>query len=181
VNTPYLVEAMLGGVVGCDEAAEAYPELQRLRDWAGTPGEAAPLQWLLLTLDLPLARGLLRHTALALLHLLDVADTAWATDAIDGCGKFRAICHAPPWLLVPPQPDDRDDDAALVWERDTDFGGNWYALLEALHQAGSVEWQWAIQRCRTMMAFERMTGLDVARLFGLGKNRAAVDSTASIE
>jgi hypothetical protein len=187
VNTPCLVEALVGGLTACDDAAEAYPQLEVLRGRAGwgCAHGGAPLQWLLLTVDLPLARALLRHTAQALLRLLDVADVAWATDAIDEAGKFRAILNAPPWVLQPAGLDDRDEDVALVLERDADYHGNWYALLEALHQAGSAEWQGAIRRCRAMMRFESATGLDVADVLGLraesddrGINPAAIIADA---
>ncbi len=169
MNTPCLVEALVGGLVGCDDAAEAYPQLEvlRQRSGLGTTHSDVPLQWLLLSVDLPLARGLLRHTAQALLQLLDAADAAWATDAIDEAGKFRAILNAPAWVLQPAGLNDRDEDVALVLERDADFGGDWYALLEALHRAGSAEWQWAIRRCRAMMRFEASTGMDIADVLGL--------------
>jgi hypothetical protein len=41
----------------------------------------------------------------------------------------------------PCDPDDSDPDVALVWEREVDHGGEWEGSLEALHRAGSVEWQ----------------------------------------
>jgi len=57
----------------------------------------------------------IRHAAQALLNLLDAVDgltgspqaTARATDALDGCGKFRALLAAPAWLLRPAEPDTR--------------------------------------------------------------------------
>ena len=83
----------------------------------------------------------------------------WADDDLDGCGKFRALLAAPHWLLRPTEPDDRHPDVALLLERELGSRG-WPGLLEALHQAGSVEWRPAIRRCREMMRFEMETGVD---------------------
>ena len=54
---------------------------------------------------------------------------------------------------------------ALLLERE--LGQGWPDLLEALHQAGSVEWQSAIRRCREMMRFETETEVDLAKLMGI--------------
>jgi hypothetical protein len=112
-------------------------------------------------------RAVLRQAAEALLALLDVADAAYADGDPDGCAKFRALAGAPGWLLRPSDPEDTDLDVALVWECAVDHGGEWHGLLEALHRAGSIEWQWAIRRCRTLMRFERESGVGLEGLLGI--------------
>jgi hypothetical protein len=129
-------------------------------------GEVLPAQYLLLTRARPHTRARLRRAAQALLTLLDAADAAYAANA-DGCAKFRALDAAPDWLLRPSDPDDTDPDVALIWECVVDHGGDWHRLLEALHRAGSVEWQWAIRRCRALMHFEEETEIDLATLLGI--------------
>ncbi len=197
MDTAHLVEALLAGPVCSDEAGEAYPELDRLRGWVEgsaqlTPGDARepiPLQYALCTLDLPAARGVIRHAAQALLALLDAVDgstgspqvAARATDTLDGCSKFRALLAAPDWLLRPVEPDTRDFDVALLLERELG-GQGWPGLLGALHRAGSVEWQPAIRRCRELMRFEAETGVDLAQLMGVqvppGEGGAAMEIKA---
>ena len=164
MDTAHLVEALLSGLIRSDEAGEAYPELDRLRGWVGEADEPIPLQYALCTLDLPAARGVLRHAAQALLALLDAVAAAWADDDLDR--KFRALLAAPDWLLRPAETDNRDPDVALLLERELG-GQGWPGLLEALHQAGSVEWQTAIRRCREMIRFEAETGVDLAKLMGV--------------
>ncbi|HDQ73594.1 MAG TPA: hypothetical protein ENN19_16075 [Chloroflexi bacterium] len=138
-----------------------------LRGWSSATGEVLPAQYLLLTRDLPRARARLRCAAEALLALLDVADGAYADGNGDHCAKFRALAAAPDWLLRPSEPDDNDPDVALVWECAVTHSGDWQGFLEALHQAGSVEWQWAIRRCRVLMRFEEEQGGDLAGLIGI--------------
>ncbi|MBM3188956.1 MAG: hypothetical protein FJZ90_09580, partial [Chloroflexi bacterium] len=154
MNTPHLVECVLAGLALNDEACEAYPELGELRLRARCGGAPVPLQWALCVADLPLARGLIRHTALALLSLLDGIDEGWKAGERDGCPLWHTLQRAPPWLLLPEEPDDAEPDIALLLERDESYHGDWQALIEALHRAGSREWQWAIQRCRAMQAYE---------------------------
>jgi hypothetical protein len=158
--TARLVEALLEGAI----ASGLCPEL-----WGCVPatGEVLPAQYLLLTRDQPRARARLRRAARGLLALLDAADQAYDGDNLDGCGKFHALAAAPGWLLRPSDPDDSDPDVALIWEREVDHGGDWEGLLEALHRAGSVEWQWAIRRCRALMRLEEGTGTDLAALIGI--------------
>jgi hypothetical protein len=137
-----------------------------LRACAPATGEVLPAQYLLLARDVPRARAVLRRAAEALLVLLDAADAAYAGGDPDGCAKFRALAGAPGWLLRPSSPEDTDLDVALVWECAVDHGGEWYGLLEALHRAGSIKWQWAIRRCRALMRFEKEAGIDLAELIG---------------
>ncbi len=146
------------------EAAITSDLCPALRGWSCATGEVLPAQYLLLTRDLPRARARLRTAAEALLALLDVADVVYADGNGDHCAKFRALDAAPDWLLRPSDPDDNDPDVALIWECAVNHSGDWYGLLEALHQAGSVEWQWAIRRCRALMRFEERTGVDLAEL-----------------
>ena len=153
--TPHLIEALLAGLLLDDEACEAYPELGELRQRAQLGGAPLPLQWALCVADLPLARGLIRHTAAALLALLDGIDGGWAAGQRDGCPLWHTLQRAPDWLLLPDKPDDNEADIALLLERDESYGGDWQALIEALHRAGSREWQWAIRRCRAMQAYEK--------------------------
>lgn len=160
-STPHLLEALLDGAI----AAGVCPAL---RGCVPATGEVLPAQYLLLTRDDPRARAALRRAARSLLALLDAADAAYANGDPDGCAKFRALAAAPAWLLRPSAPQDTDLDVALVWERQVDHGGDWNGLLQALHRAGSVRWQWAIQRCRALMRFERETGIDLAELVGCG-------------
>lgn len=138
-----------------------------LRGWSRATGEVLPAQYLLLTRDLPRARARLRTAAEALLVLLDVADGAYADGNGDHCAKFRALAAAPDWLLRPSDPDDNDPDVALIWECAVDHGGDWHRLLEALHRAGSLKWQWAIRRCRALMRFEQETEMNLAALIGI--------------
>jgi hypothetical protein len=135
-----------------------------LRGCVPATGEVLPAQYLLLTRDVPRARAVLRQAAEALLALLDAA---YADGDPDGCAKFRALAGAPGWLLWPSSPEDTDLDVALVWECAVDHGGEWHGLLEALHRAGSIKWQWAIRRCRTLMRFEKETGMELAELLGI--------------
>ena len=152
--TPHLVEALLVGLVFNDEADEVYPELGELRQRACSGGASLPLQWALCVADLPLARGLIRHTATALLALLDAIDEGWRAGEQDGCPLWHTLRCAPPWLLLPEEPDDGEPDIALLLERDESYDGDWQQLIEALHLAGSREWQWAIRRCRAMQTYE---------------------------
>lgn len=158
MSTARLTEALLEGAIASDLCPA-------LRGWSPATGEVLPAQYLLLIRDQPRLRAALRRAAEGLLALLDAADAAYARG--DGCGKFRALAAAPDWLLRPSDPDDTDPDVALIWERQVDHGGDWRGLLEALHQAGSVEWQWAIRRCRELMRIERELDVDLATLFGL--------------
>ena len=134
MDTPHLVEAMLAGLIGNDEACQAYPDLGYLRHRAELTG--VPLQWLLAVADLPLARGLLRHMAQALLGLIAAAEAGWQDGACDGCGLWHALRQAPPWLLRPDEADDEETDIALLLLRDEQYGGDWNALIEALHHGG---------------------------------------------
>jgi hypothetical protein len=154
------LETLLDGAV----VSGLCPEL-----WGCVPatGEVLPAQYLLLTRDVPRARARLRQAAGALLALLDAADAAYADGDPDRCGKFRALAAAPGWLLRPSSPKDIDLDVALVWKCAVDHGGEWYGLVEALHRAGSIEWQWAIRRCRALMRFEKETGVELAELLGI--------------
>jgi hypothetical protein len=154
------LEALLDGAV----ASGLCPEL---RGCVPETGEVLPAQYLLLTRDSPHARGMLRRAAEALLALLDAADAAYAGDDPDGCARFRALAAAPAWLLRPSDPQDTDVDVALVWERQVSHAGDWYGLLESFHRAGSIEWQWAIRRCRALMRFEREEEIDLAELIGI--------------
>ncbi len=151
------IEALLESAI----AAGLCPEL---RGCVPATGEVLPAQYLLLTRARPHTRAKLRRAAKALLTLLDTADEAYVDGDADGCAKFRALDAAPDWLLRPSDPDDTDPDVALIWECAVDHGGDWHQLLETLHQAGSVEWQWAIRRCRALMRFEQETGIDLAAL-----------------
>jgi len=160
--TPHLVEQMLAGLVQCDEACEAYPELGHLRGYAATHG--VPLQWALASADVPNARGLLAHAALALLDWLVCLDEADEVGATDGCPLWHALDHAPEWLLRPTPADDAHDDIGLLLERDADHSGDWQAMIESLHQGGSTLWQEAIQRCRAMQRFEAERGIDLRDL-----------------
>jgi hypothetical protein len=156
MNTPHLVEALLAGLVYHDEACDCYPELGELRLRSRT---GRPLQWILLADDLPRARGVIRHAAIALLDLLDAIDDGWEAARADDCPLWHGLALAPPWLLRPAAPDDATPDIALLLERDEAYGGDWRALVEALHQAGSRQWQWAIRRCRAMERFEAEQGI----------------------
>jgi len=164
MHTPLLVEALVSGLVFCDEACEAYPDVEALRAYAEGGGEPVPLQWALCAAEMPLARGLLRHAVTALLDLLDALDAADRAALRDGSGLWHALRRAPDWLLRPGEPDDRHADVALLLERDESHGGDWLALIEALHRVGSHEWQWAIGRCRAMQALERRWGLNLREL-----------------
>jgi hypothetical protein len=161
MSTSHLVEALLAGLVLDDEACETHPELESLRALAETVGtgpgggEPGTLQWLLCAADLPAARRIIRRSAWALLDLLECIDDGHAEGERNGCPLWSALRHAPPWLARPAEPDDRQDDIALLLERDESYHGDWQALIEALHQAGSRPWQWAIRRCRRMQRFER--------------------------
>jgi len=154
------LETLLDGAI----ASGLCPEL---RACVPATGEVLPAQYLLLTRDVPRARAVLRQAAEALFALLDAADAAYAGGDPDGCAKFRALDAAPGWLLRPSDPEDTDLDVALVWECAVDHGGEWYSLLEALHRAGSIEWQWAICRCRALMRFEKETEVELAELLGI--------------
>jgi len=149
------------------EAAITSGLCPELRGWSRATGEVLPAQYLLLTRAPPRARARLRRAAEALLALLDVADVAYADGNGDHCAKFRALAAAPDWLLRPSDPDDNDPDVALIWECAVTHGGDWQGFLEALHQAGSVEWQWAIRRCRVLMRFEKETEIDLATLIDI--------------
>jgi hypothetical protein len=159
MDTAHLVEALLDGAIRSGLCPE-------LRGCTPATGEVLPAQYLLLVRDLPGTRSALRQAALGLLALLDAAEAGYACDGEDGCGKFQALLSAPDWLLRPAEPDSRDLDVALLLERERG-GQGWPDLLEALHQAGSVEWQPAIRRCREMMRFEVETGGDLAKLMGV--------------
>jgi hypothetical protein len=163
MTTARLIEALLEGAI----ESGLCPDLPTApRPWSLTTGELLPAQYLLLVHDWPRARAALRRAAEGLLALVDAADAAYANGDGDGCGKLRALAAAPAWLQRPSGPDDTDLDVALVWERQVDHGGDWEGLLEALHQAGSTDWQWAIRRCRTLMRFEEEMGIDLAELVG---------------
>jgi hypothetical protein len=165
MDTARLVEALLEGAI----ASGVCPEL---RCCVPATGEVLPAQYVLLVRDRPRTRAALRRAAQGLLALLDAADGAYLEGNREGCGKLHALAAAPDWLLHPSDPDDSDPDVALVWEREVDHGGDWESLLDALHRAGSVEWQGAIRRCRTLMRFEAETGTDLAALIGIPASRA---------
>ena len=176
--TPHLVETLLAGLASDDEACEAYPELGELRQRTRPGGPPVPLQWALCVADLPLARGLIRHTATALLALLDGIDEGWKAGQRDGCSLWHSLRRAPDWILLPVEPDDAEPDIALLLERDESYNGDWQKLIEALHRAGSREWQWAIQRCRAMQSYEARHELDLlaginARPSGIISERVA--------
>ena len=154
---PTLIEALLAGAIASGLCRE-------LQGWTPATGEVLPAQYLLLVRDRPRIRAQLRRAARGLLTLLDIGDQAYAGPDADGCARFRALAAAPEWLLHPSEPDDSDPDVALIWEREVSHGGDWCSLLEALHVAGSREWQWSIRRCRVLMRFERETGIDLAEL-----------------
>jgi len=154
MDTPHLVEALVAGLISNDEACQAYPDLGYLRYRAELTG--VPLQWLLVAADLPLARGLLRHAVLALLELIEAAEAGWQEGASDGCGLWHALWQAPSWLERPAEADDHEADIALLLLRDEQYGGDWLALIKALHHTGSRPWQWAIQRCRDLQQLEQM-------------------------
>jgi hypothetical protein len=158
-DSPIRLEALLEGAIRSGLCPE-------LRGCSPATGEVLPAQYLLLVRDLPHTRSALRQAALDLLALLDAAQAGYAGDSEDGCGRFRALLAAPGWLLRPAEPDGRDPDVALLLERERG-GQGWPGLLEALHQAGSVEWQPAIRRCRELMRFEMETGVDLAELMGV--------------
>ncbi len=159
MTTAHVLEALLEGAIGSGLCPD-------LRGWSPATGEVLPAQYLLLIRDRPRLRARLRGAAEGLLTLLDAADAAYADGNVDGCGKFRALAAAPAWLLRPSEPDDADPDVTLIWERQVDHGGDWHGLLEALHRAGSVQWQGAIRRCRTLMRFEETSEIDLAELVG---------------
>lgn len=162
--TPHLVEALLSGLIRSDEACACYPELGQLRHRAQGSGSPVPLQWALCVAGLPLACGLVRHTVEALLELLDRLDAAWDEGLVDGCPLWHALEKAPDWLLRPDEPDDNVPDIALLLERDETYGGDWQALIEELHQAGSRRWQWAIRRCRAMQRYEALQDVSLRDL-----------------
>jgi len=153
MDTPNLVEAMLAGLVAQEEACQAYPDLDYLR--ARATLNDVPLQWVLTIADAPIARKLIHHVAQALLALTEAAELGWQQGEHDGCGLWHALQQAPPWLLRPAEPDDAETDIALLLWRDEECAGDWNALIETLHRAGSQPWQWAIQRCRDLQQFER--------------------------
>jgi hypothetical protein len=159
MNTAHLLEALLDGAIRSGLCPE-------LRGCTPATGEVLPAQYLLLVRDLPHTRSALRQAVLGLSALLDAAEASYTFGNGDGCGKFRALLAAPDWLLRPVEPDNRDLDVALLLERELG-GRGWPGLLEALHQAGSVEWQPAIRRCREMMRFETETRVDLAKLMGI--------------
>ena len=171
MSTSRLVEALLEGAM----TSGLCPDLPALPGLCSrTTGEVLPLQYLLLVRDQPRLRTALRTAAESLLTLLEVADQAYAHhEGPRGCGKFRALSAAPAWVQRPSCPDDSDPDVALIWDRQVAYGGDWLALLEALHRAGSREWQWAIRRCRTLMRFERATGIDLVEAVGAPQARPA--------
>ena len=177
-STALLVEDLLDGAI----AAGFCPELRRVTP---STGEILPAQYLLLVgQSASGTRERLRRAARGLLCLLDAADAGDAAgnaggDA-DGCAKFRALAAAPEWLLRAADPDDIDIDIALLCEREFDHRGNWLSLIEHLHLSGSIEWQWAIQRCRAMMRFERETGLDLANLVGIRSDPSGLISRITI-
>jgi len=166
MHTPLLVEALLEGLVLHDEACQAYPDLAALR--ARAQGEDGPpllpLQWALCVADVPLARRLVRHAARSLLGLLDAVDAGWRRGRATGCSLWEVLAEAPPWLLRPDPPDDDEPDIALLLERDESYHSDWNGLLEALHGAGSREWQWAIERCRAMQRYERAHQVNLRHL-----------------
>jgi hypothetical protein len=157
MTDPRLIEALLEGAIGAGFCRD-------LRGCSPATGEVLPAQYLLLVRDRPCARAALRRAATGLLTLLDLADEAHASS--DGCGKLRALAAAPDWLHKPVDPDDSDPDVALILECRICHEDDWHALLETLHRAGSVKWQWAIQRVRTLMAFEQATGSSLPELIG---------------
>jgi len=162
MNTSQLLESMLRGLVDDDEACACYPDLGALARAAEAAG--APIQWALLSEELPQARELVLHVAGALLDLLETIERGRAAAQTDGCPLWHALAEAPEWLQRPTQPDDRHDDIALLLERDETYGGDWQALIESLHRAGSDTWQWAIARCRAMQRFEREQRLPLRTL-----------------
>jgi hypothetical protein len=180
MNTPHLLETLLAGLVFNDEACACYPELGAWRARVEADG-GIPLQWVVLTDDLPLARGLLWHLVGALLDLLEAAEEGGDRGQADGCALWHTLSLAPPWLLRPDDPDDVLDDIALLLECDEDHGGDWNGLLESLHQAGSLEWQWAIHRCRAMQRFEREQGVNLRALLDTSVDDGTNGQTASEE
>lgn len=156
-----LVEALLEGVIAATGVG------RDLRGWSDTTGAVLPAQYLLLVRDRPELRRALRSAAEGLLELLDAADQAYEQAGADHCGKFDALAAAPDWLLCPCESDDSDPDVALILEREVTHNGDWEGLLEALHRAGSLDWQGAIRRCRELMRFERERELDLAALLGI--------------
>lgn len=169
MSTPDLLEALLEGAIASGLCRD-------LRGWSPRTAEVLPAQYLLLVRDRPRVRAALRDAAEGLLALLDAADEAYAGTDAGGCARFRALAGAPGWLLRPSEPDDTDPDVALLMERAVNHGGDWHALLEALHQAGSLDWQWAIRRCRALMRFEEETGLDLMALVGIPASGSAGSS-----
>ena len=183
MHTPLLVEALLEGLVLHDEACQAYPDLAALR--ARAQGEDGPpllpLQWALCAADLPLARRLLRHAAHSLLDLVDAADAGWRRGGASGCPLWEVLAVAPPWLLRPDPPDDDEPDIALLLERDESHRGDWNGLIEALHGAGSRQWQWAIQRCRAMQRFERGHHVNLRHLLDSADDAEPLGAFAGVE
>jgi len=183
MHTPLLVEALLEGLVLHDEACQAYPDLAALR--ARAQGEDGPpllpLQWALCVADVPLARRLIRHAARSLLDLVDAADAGWQRGRASGCPLWEVLAEAPPWLLRPDSPDDDECDIALLLERDESYGGDWNGLLEALHLAGSREWQWAIERCRAMQRFERAHCRNLRYLLAPADDGVCLGTFTSVE
>jgi hypothetical protein len=170
MTTARLIEALLEGAI----ASGLCPDLTaEPRPWSPATGELLPAQYLLLVRDRPRLRAALRRAAGGLLALLDTADAAYAQGDVSGWGKLRALAAAPDWLLQPSHPDDSDPDVALIWECYVNHGGDWHQLLEALHRAGSVEWQWAIQRCRLLMRFEEEAEIDLGELVGAPASRSS--------
>jgi len=167
---------MLAGVVDDDELRASYPDLAELRERAERGG--APLQWVLCAEDLPLVRDLLATAAIALCDLLLALGEAELGAAEDGCWLGHALLHAPQWLARPATMDSAHPDIALLLERDEHYHGDWDALIEALHGAGSVRWQEAIQRCRAMQRFERARGVSLCGLL-LAQRDAPLEPSAA--
>ncbi len=165
MDTSHLVESLLSALAVNDEAAACYPELAALRARAR---QGLPLQWVLAVDDLPLARGLIRHAAQALLALLDALDEGARQGREDACPLWHTLRRVPAWLLRPLDPDDEVPDIALLLERDETCGGDWQPLIESLHRAGSDTWQWAIRRCRAMQHFEQQHACNLAHLLADG-------------
>ena len=168
--TADLVECMLRGIVCGDEACACYPDLSALRARVGDEEQEMPLQWAMISHPESPAIDLIARTALAILDLAQACLEGWQMGQDDGCALWHALDHAPHWLYLPDEPDDNVPEIALLLERDEAHDGDWLGLIEALHQAGSVEWQWAIRACRRMQRFESMTGVDCRSLLSPREN-----------
>lgn len=166
------VEALLGSI--CEELWDSEEQIRLLTCQSVVPelGLSVPLQYLVCILDAPAARRAL-STALAawrqalesLAALLDHAEMVWAEDT-RGWAPWQALLTAPFPVRRPSQPDLRDGDVLLVYERDSCFDGSWDRQMEWLHQHGSRENQADIQRIRQISAFEQAHHVDLWQVLG---------------